>query len=153
MGMPSKLSQHPARTRKMLVAVLMLPLLCGVAAAQPAARTYAGFDANEYPGDALLPALRQQFAFTGYWLSTPPGANHNPWAGKRDLLVRSGFGFVVLFNGRLDKEILAAAKAGKTPAALGRADAAAAVAAARREGFPPQTILFLDQEEGGRLLE
>ena len=39
-----------------------------------------------------------------------------------------------------------------TPEALGRRDAEAAVAAARQEGFPDRTIIFLDQEEGGRLL-
>jgi len=115
-------------------------------------RVYAGFDANNYPGDSLLPALRKQFSFTGYWLNDPPNTNANPWAGKRDILLRSGFGFLVLFNGRLDQDILKSQKAGESPAALGAEDAAAAVAAARREGFPPRTILFLDQEQGGRML-
>jgi hypothetical protein len=128
----------------------------GVAGAQqPAAntpKTYLGFDANEYPGDGLLPALRKQFAFAGYWLTNPPLTDHNSWVGKRATLLRNGFGFLVVANGRLDNEILAARKAGKSPAAFGRQDAAAAVAAAHREGFPPQTILFLDQEEGGRML-
>jgi hypothetical protein len=117
-----------------------------------AKRNFVGFDANEYPGDALLPALRKQFSFTGYWLTNPPGADHNPWIGKRDLLMRNGFGFLVVANGRLDKEILRSAKTGKPAKALGREDAAAAANAARREGFPPRTILFLDQEEGGRML-
>ena len=116
------------------------------------AQSYLGFDANEYPGDDLLPALRKQFTFTGYWLNNPPGADHNPWLGKREALLRNGFGFLVVFNGRLDKEILKAQKAGKKPAAFAVEDAAAAVAAARHEGFPAHTILFLDQEEGGRLL-
>ena len=35
---------------------------------------------------------------------------------------------------------------------LARKDATAAIAAARSEGFPAHTILFLDQEEGGLLL-
>ena len=35
---------------------------------------------------------------------------------------------------------------------LGKSDAQAAIAAARREGFPAGTIIFLDQEEGGRML-
>ena len=35
---------------------------------------------------------------------------------------------------------------------LGRSDAEAAVAAARREGFREGTVIFLDQEEGGRML-
>ena len=136
----------------LLAIATALSPLC-LAQSKAAARTYAGFDANEYPGDALLPTLHQHFAFTGYWLNNPPGANHNPWTGKRDLLVKNGFGFLVVFNGRLYKEILAAKKKGQSAAALGKADAASAVAAARREGFPPHTILFLDQEEGGRMLD
>ena len=58
----------------------------------------------------------------------------------------------MVFNGRLDKEIVAAQKGGKPPAVLAREDAAIAVAAAHSEGFPPGAILFLDQEEGGRML-
>ena len=132
-----------------------------VAPAQPtislasSLRSYVGFDANDYPGDAKLPTLRQQFAFTGYWLNNPPGATstaHNPWAGKRDVLVRNGFGFLIVFNGRLDAQILRWKKQGKSPTALGRQDAGVAVAAANREGFPTGAIIFLDQEEGGRLL-
>jgi hypothetical protein len=131
------------------IAVLALAI---AAPAQQARPTYAGFDANDYPGDALLPILRKQFTFTGYWLTNPPGANHNPWMGKRSILLRKGFGFLVVANGRLDKEILQSQKSGNLPAALGRQDAAAAAAAAQREGFPPHTILFLDQEEGGLML-
>jgi hypothetical protein len=59
----------------------------------------------------------------------------------------------VLANGKLDAEILKAQKAGISPAALGKHDAATAIAAAKHEGFPARTIVFLDQEEGGRLLE
>ena len=133
--------------------LLLLALAALSAGAQQTSgsRNYTGFDANEYPGDDQLEALHQQFAFTGYWLNNPPGADHNPWTGKRQVLRRAGFGFVVVFNGRLYKEILAAQKAGKPPAVLARADAVAAVAAARREGFPSGTIIFLDQEEGGRM--
>ena len=58
----------------------------------------------------------------------------------------AGFGFLVLFNGRVDREL--GANAGE----LGRSDGQVAVAAGRREGFPARTIIFLDQEEGGRML-
>jgi hypothetical protein len=119
---------------------------------QEPSRNYVGFDTNEYPGDAQLAALHQRFAFTGYWLNNPPGADHNPWAGKRDILRRAGFGFLVVFNGRLDKEIVAAQRKGTPPATLARQDATLAVAVAKREGFPAGTIIFLDQEEGGRML-
>jgi hypothetical protein len=116
------------------------------------ARAYLGFDRNDYPGDAALPELRKRFAFTGYWLTNPPGATHNSWLGKRETLRRAGFGFLIVANGRLDSELTHASLRGSSPAALGRADADAAIAAALREGFPAAAILFLDQEQGGRLL-
>ncbi len=116
-------------------------------------RSYVGFDRNEYPGDAALAGLRRQFAFAGYWLTNPPGETSNSWVGKREVLVKQGYGFLVLANGRTDAEILATGKTRRLqPEALGGRDGAAAVAAARREHFPAGTIIFLDQEEGGRLL-
>jgi hypothetical protein len=117
---------------------------------------YRGFDRNTYPGDDVMSSMQTghaAFAFTGYWLTNPPGAHTNGWQGKRALLKQQGWGFLVLANGRLDAEILAAQRRGVSPAQLARSDAAIAVAAAQREGFPPHTILFLDQEEGGRLLD
>lgn len=108
--------------------------------------TYLGFDRNDYPGGANLPILRQSFAYAGYWLNNPPGAISNTWAGKRAALKSAGFGFLVLFNGRLYKDLK------RSPESLGHADANAAVEAARREGFPAHTIIFLDIEEGGRML-
>src|SRR6202167_409783 len=110
--------------------------------------TYLGFDANDYPGDANLKTLHQTFAYTGYWLSSPPGEKANSWAGHRAAVESAGFGFLVLFNGRLYAELKTVANATK----LGNSDAQAAAAAARREGFPSATIIFLDQEQGGRML-
>ncbi len=112
------------------------------------AQSYLGFDRNNYPGDANLKALRQTFSFTGYWLNAPPSARTNTWSGKRKKLQSAGFGFLVLFNGRLFNELKTVSNANK----LGKSDARAAVAAARREGFPAKTIIFLDQEQGGRML-
>jgi hypothetical protein len=109
--------------------------------------TYFGFDKNEYPGDDLLPALHRSFSYASYWLNIPPGAKSNGWVGKHATLKANGFGFMILYNGRLDAQLT-----GKDAAALGRSDAAAAISAAKREGFAPGAILFLDQEEGGRLL-
>jgi hypothetical protein len=112
-----------------------------------------GFDRNDYPGDDTMAALRKDFAFTGYWLTNPPGDDTNGWAGKRALLRQQGWGFLVLANGRLEAEILKARKTGTSPADLARKDAAVAIAAAKTEQFPAHTILFLDQEEGGRLTD
>lgn len=109
---------------------------------------FLGFDRNDYPGDAALTALRRTFSFAGYWLNTPPGANANSWEGKRETVRRAGFGFLILFNGRLERELRKSSNA----AELGRSDAQEAVAAAKREGFPKSSVLFLDQEEGGLML-
>jgi hypothetical protein len=109
---------------------------------------YLGFDRNNYPGDETLAILHQSFSYTGYWLNQPPSARTNTWSGKRQKLQSAGFGFLVLFNGRLYNELKSVSNATK----LGKTDAKAAVAATRREGFPAQTIIFLDQEQGGRML-
>src|SRR5947207_9976621 len=110
-----------------LTALVVLSSLC--TAQQKSA--HFGFDRNEYPGDASLKALHQTFSFVGYWLNNPPGASHNTWAGKRKILQATGFGFLVVFNGHTYKEIKAAGDA----TSLGTSDGAAAVAAAKREGF------------------
>jgi hypothetical protein len=118
------------------------------AAAWAQGSSYLGFDRNEYPGDANLKALRQTFSYTGYWLNNPPGATSNSWAGHRAAVESAGFGFLVLFNGRLNAELKTVANAHR----LGTADALIAASSARRERFPRGTIIFLDQEQGGRML-
>lgn len=129
-------------------AVTILTLLLAFATFGAAQKTYVGFDRNNYPGDEALAALRQSFRYTGYWLNNPPDESTNSWIGKRDVLKRNGFGFLVLFNGRAYVELK-----GQDAAAIGKADGKAAVNAAMREGFPHTVLIFLDQEEGGRLLE
>jgi hypothetical protein len=133
----------PPRLPKPLPALLLLAAACA-AAAQP---SYAGFDRNNYPGDAALPALRKDFRYTGYWLNDPPGETRDTWTGKRPILKRYGFGFLVLFNGRAYSELK-----GLDAAAIGAADGKTAAALAEREGFPRNVRIFLDQEQGGRLL-
>ena len=140
--------------RPCAVAFLIL-LLAGTAVSQHQSRqvskpvhTYLGFDRNLYPGNESLAELRKTFSFAGYWLNNPPGESANSWQGKRQILDSHGFGFLVLFNGKRYREL----KAPADPVALGKADALAAVQAARAEGFPANTIIFLDIEEGGRLL-
>src|SRR5260370_533084 len=75
--------------------------------------TYLGFDRNTYPGDANLKALRQTFTYTGYWLNNPPGEKTNTWTGHRAAVESAGFGFLVLFNGRLNPDLKSVANATK----------------------------------------
>lgn len=117
-------------------------------AQQAPTTAYLGFDRNQYPGGENLKTLRQTFSYAGFWLNHPPGEKANTWAGKRQTLQSSGFGFLILFNGRLDAELKTVSNAAR----LGKSDAQAAIASAHREGFPAGAIIFLDQEEGGRML-
>jgi hypothetical protein len=123
-------------------------------------RSYLGFDRNIYPGDDALPILHKTFSFASYWLSPPPGEKTNTWSGKRELLRSHGFGFLVLFRrpqiselqkiwseSRLNDANHLQAQAEKRATS----DASLAAAAAKKEGFPSRTIIFLDIEEGGRL--
>jgi hypothetical protein len=134
----------PFRLAWFAIAVLFLvPLM---PAQQPAA--YLGMDRNDYPGAANMAALRKTFAFTGYWLNNPPGADSNTWRGKRRTIQTMGYGFLLLFNGREYRQLKASGNATR----VGTADAAQAVQSAQRDGFPKGAILFLDQEQGGRML-
>ena len=133
--------------RFVVMALVLLCAACGLSV-QARAQTYLGFDRNDYPGDEAMAALHKTFAFTGYWLSNPPGSNRNTWQGKRKQLQAMGYGFLLLFNGRDYQQL----KASGSAARLGSGDAATAVEAAKREGFSKDAIIFLDQEQGGRML-
>jgi len=125
---------------------LAVIFLCSILPAQD--KMYLGFDRNDYPDDVDMKALHQTFSYTGYWLNNPPGEKINTWTGHRAAVESAGFGFLVLFNGRLYAELKSVAHATK----LGQSDARTATATAHREGFPAHTIIFLDQEQGGRML-
>jgi hypothetical protein len=135
--------------RHFSLALTLIIVTCGLPAhAQRPNETYLGLDRNDYPGDANMAALRNTFAFTGYWLNNPPGANRNSWKGDRKALQDIGYGFLLLFNGREYAQL----KASGNAARLGTNDATTAVEAAKRDGFPKNSIIFLDQEQGGRML-
>src|SRR5260370_34965415 len=75
------------------------------------ASSFLGFDRNEYPGDQNLKYLRATFSYAGYWLNNPPGTSANTWPGKRAKLEAAGFGFLVLFNGLLYRDVGSVARA------------------------------------------
>ncbi len=131
-----------------LASLLMATLVFSWGILHAQGTSYLGFDRNDYPGDTNLAALRRTFSYAGYWLNNPPGTNMNSWRGHRAAVESAGFGFLVLFNGCLYAELKSVSNATK----LGQSDARTATAAARREGFPAKTIIFLDQEQGGRML-
>ena len=144
----TRLSLCSARLTLALFPVCLVLFAFSFAEGQAPQSTYLGFDSNSYPGDANLKVLHQTFSYAGYWLNNPPGASSNNWVGHRAVVEAAGFGFLLLFNGRLYADLKTVPNATR----LGRSDAQAAVSAARHEGFPPGSIIFLDQEQGGRML-
>jgi hypothetical protein len=132
---------------RFLVPFLRLTIICFLAITSCCAQSYKGFDKNEYPGDAALPQLRKSFSWTGYWLNNPPGSQSNSWQNKREILTNNGFGFALLFNGKGSADLKSA-----DAQEVGRADGAAAVESALQQGFSRNALIFLDIEEGGRLL-
>lgn len=132
-------------------AALILPSCQTGARPDPPTRgapsAYLGFDLNVFPSAAALSVLRRTFAFSGYWLSPPPGEKNNTWTGKRELLRTKGFGFLLLYRGPESREL----KGETSGVAKGTQDARNASSAAKSEGFDSQSVIFLDIEEGGRL--
>jgi hypothetical protein len=63
--------------------MLLASAVAGKAQHPSPSHSYLGFDRNEYPGDAALPALHKSFHYTSYWLNNPPGAQQNSWASAR----------------------------------------------------------------------
>jgi hypothetical protein len=145
--------RRPTPIRLVRLAITFLSILVGshmsshVTAKQISSSSYLGFDRNVYPGDDAIPVLRKTFTFASYWLSPPPGEKINTWQGKRELLQSHHFGFAVLYCGRESREFKTEVKATEK----GALDARNATASAKKEGFAPGTVIFLDIEEGGRL--
>ena len=133
---------------KLWPGILVLGIGMGVCAGQKIeGRGYLGFDRNDYPGDAGMRELRKEFAFAGYWLTPPPGAKTNSWAGKRSAMEGLGYGFLLLARGKTVGAVRTAASAKQK----GIVDAQEAAGRAKAEGFGRGAIIFLDVEEGGRL--
>jgi hypothetical protein len=65
-----------------VLALALLDISCFAASKQ----TYLGFDRNNYPGDAALPALHKSFRYTSYWLNIPPGEKQNGWVANEHFL-------------------------------------------------------------------
>jgi hypothetical protein len=112
-----------------------------------AVKGYLGFDRNDYPGDAAIAQLRKEFSFAGYWLTPAPHAATSSWSGKRKLMAKQGWGFLLLARGRAVDSVRTVAES----KLKGASDARSAARRALAEGFGRGAIIFLDVEDGGRL--
>lgn len=128
--------------------------------APEAARGVPGFDTRDYPGDAVMWRWRDAspYRWVGYYLPAPCYTG-TTWTGRRGALRDMGWGFAVLYVGEQDWRAMRLAR-GDTALAVedprcssahltperGAAHADSAAAAAAADGFPSNTIIFLDVE-------
>jgi hypothetical protein len=124
-----------------------------------------GFDTHTFPGEKTMRAWKDApgapYSWVGYYLPSPCHKDAS-WTGKRDTLTKMGWGLAVVYVGQQTwgrkpkalspERIVSLVKAGTTCNAdllsttRGMADGADAIAAVQREGFAPQSIVFLDIE-------
>lgn len=124
-----------------------------------------GFDTNIFPGEKTMRAWKNApnapYSWVGYYLPAPCHKDTS-WVGTRKLLTDMGWGLAVVYVGQqswgrqpqtLSPARLAALErsgavcnADFLSADRGAADGAHAIAVSRREGFAPQSIIFLDIE-------
>jgi hypothetical protein len=131
-----------------------------------------GFDTHTYPGDKTMLAWKNApgapYRWVGYYLPSPCHRDAS-WTGKRRTLTDMGWGLAAIYVGqqtwgRTPKPLTPAKlaslqKAGTTcnsdliTADRGTADAIDAIATARKEGFAPRSIVFLDIERMEKMPE
>jgi hypothetical protein len=124
-----------------------------------------GFDTHTYPGDQTMRAWKNApgapYRWVGYYLPSPCHRDAS-WTGKRQTLTGMGWGLAAIYVGQqtwgrtprpLSPAKLASLQRSGTTcnadfisADRGTVDAADAIAIARREGFAPRSVVFLDIE-------
>lgn len=109
---------------------------------------YLGFDTMDYPGDSAMQSwwTGTPFEFCGFYLGGPyyNFGQASPWIPKRNYLRGLGYGFLVLYLGRQSDS-------SNLTSAQGVTDANDAASLAQSAGFPTNTIIYLDVEQGGTL--
>jgi hypothetical protein len=63
--------------------------------------SYLGFDTNVYPGDKAMDAWKRsgEYEWVGYYLGAPCHSD-DTWVGKRERLVKNGWGLAVIYVGQ-----------------------------------------------------
>ena len=132
-----------------------------------------GFDTHTFPGEKTMRAWKNAagapYSWVGYYLPSPCHKDAS-WTGKRQELTEMGWGIAVVYVGQQTwgktpsaplspAKIAQLVKSGATcNAALmssdrGAVDGTDAIAVAEREGFAPQSIIFLDIERMEKMPE
>lgn len=110
--------------------------------------SYAGFDSLAYPGDAMMQWLKSHtnLSFVGFYLAPAPSQPYVGWMTTRPTLAAQGWGFAPLYVGQQEEgqrgsHILTAAQ--------GTIDGHDAAGLMHTAGFPANSVVYLDCEQGG----
>jgi len=116
-------------------------------ASQPAVS--AGFDTSGFPGLAKMAALKKSsnFKFTGFYLGPAPSHPASDWMAHRADLEAQGWGFAPVFLGRQTTGPGSHA----VSVANGVLDGKTAATLMKKAGFPADSYVYLDLEEGAPL--
>ena len=111
---------------------------------------YAGFDCSSYPGDQTMQALQSgtNFSFVGFYLAPAPCHPDTSWMAKREFLAGLGFGLSPVYVGQ-QQPGASPCKACNLTAAQGQQDGNQAAQLMGSAGFPPNSVVYLDCEQGG----
>ena len=132
---------------------------------------YLGFDTHAYPGDAKMKKWKEApnapYQWVGYYLPAAPCHKDASWSGKRETLIRMGWGLAVVYVGQQSwnrtpraltpAQLARLAKRGVTcnadllSADRGATEAVDAIRTTEREGFPRGTVIFLDIERAEKM--
>jgi hypothetical protein len=108
---------------------------------------YAGFDSAGYQGDNVLNWLKAHtnFVWCGYYLAPSPSQLKNTsWMTKRDFLVSSGWGLAPIYVGQ---QVISPGSLNPSTA-TGQVDGVQAAGYMASEGFPANSYVYLDLENG-----
>jgi hypothetical protein len=109
-----------------------------------------GFDSLAYPGDQVVIDLynNTNIRWCGYYLAPTPNRSTSPWLAKRGNLTGLGLGLAPIYVGEQQFDPNRNFSTNLT-LAKGTADGGSAVQIAGNEGFPVNSVIYLDVESGG----
>jgi hypothetical protein len=109
---------------------------------------YAGFHSLAYPGTDMMQWLitNTNFTFVGFYLAPAPSRPDSDWMDKYNTLAGLGWGFAPVYVGQQE-----ASQPGShiLTAAQGTQDGQDAVNLMVNAGFPLNSVVYLDYEQGG----
>ncbi|MGJ5065220.1 glycoside hydrolase domain-containing protein [Bradyrhizobium oligotrophicum] len=109
---------------------------------------FAGFDLLSYPGDDTMQWIKSNtnISFVGFYLAPAPSRPNSDWMGNYRVLADQGWGFAPIYVGQQE---LGQPGSHNLTGEQGTIDGRSATDLMFQAGFPPNSIVYLDCEQGG----